>query len=104
MGGVVTDDVERVLPAPGGHDFERSPVLERPREVADLAVLLHGERGAREPRADRRGGVGSGGAVGKFERGAVGERDLHGRDATRGAAASAPTWRFLRTGGADPPV
>src|SRR5207302_1569986 len=38
---------------------------------------LHGQRGAREPRPDRRGGVGAGRAVAELQRLAVGKRHGH---------------------------
>ena len=65
--GVVADEVERVLPALAVTISSARAVVERAREVAHLAVDLDGERGAREPGADRGGGVGAGGAVGKLE-------------------------------------
>ena len=66
------------------------PRDERPREVAQLAVLAHGERGAREAGADRGGGVGAGGAVGKLELGAVGKRDVHADHCHSTPVASEP--------------
>ena len=77
VGGVVADEVERVLPAAIGDDLQRLVGLQRLREVAQLAVLLDGQGGARQPRADRSGGVGAAGALGKLERRAIGEGDLH---------------------------
>ena len=74
--GVVADDVQRAV-ALRRDDLQRLAGHERAREVAHLAVLAHGERGAREARADRRGGVGAGGAVGELELGAVGKGDVH---------------------------
>jgi len=59
-----------------GDDLEGT-LLERRVEVAQIAVLSHAERGARQTLADRPRGVGAGGAVGELERGAVGKRDLH---------------------------
>ena len=75
--GVVADEVQRVLPAAIGDDLQRLVGLQRLREVAHLAVLLDRQRGARQPGADRRGGVGAAGALGKLERRAVGEGDPH---------------------------
>ncbi len=76
---VVTNQVERVLPALRRDDLERDPVLQRAREVADLAVDLDGQRGAREAGADRGGGVSAARAVRKVEQRAVGEGDVHRR-------------------------
>ena len=80
-----------------------SPAHERAREVAHLAVLAHGERGAREARADRRGGVGAGRAVGELELGAVGKGDVHAathcaqpRRQSRSHAVRRATCRFVR--------
>ena len=42
-----------------------------------MTVLANRQRGARETLADRRCGVGSGGAVLELEGGPVGESDLH---------------------------
>ena len=62
----------------------RSPSCERPREVAQLAVDLHGQRGAREAGADGGGEVGARGAVVEVLAGAVRQLDLHSRrDASR---------------------
>ena len=58
-------------------DLQRLARHERAREVAHLAVLAHGERGAREARADRGGRVGAGRAVGELELGSVGKGDVH---------------------------
>ena len=77
VGGVVADEVERVLPAAIGDDLQGLVGLQRLGEVAQLAVLLDGQGGARQPRADRSGGVGAAGALGKLERRAIGEGDLH---------------------------
>ncbi len=74
---VVADEVERVLPALGRDDLQRGAVVERPREVAHLAVDPDGERRAGEPGADRGGRVGAGGAIGKVELRAVGQGDVH---------------------------
>ena len=59
--GVVADQLERLGRALG-HDLDPLPVGERTREVADVAVDLDGERGAREAGADRGRQVGAGGA------------------------------------------
>jgi hypothetical protein len=75
--GVVADEVERVLSAAIGDDLQRLVGLQGQREVAQLAVLLDRQGGAREPGADRSGGVGAAGALGKLERRAVREGDLH---------------------------
>jgi hypothetical protein len=75
--GVVADEVQGLLPAALGHDLQRLAGLQRRREVADAAVLLDGQRGARQPRADLGGSVGARGAFGQLERVAVGEGDLH---------------------------
>jgi hypothetical protein len=77
VGGVVADELERVLAAAIGDDLQRLVGLQGQREVAQLPVLLDGQRGARQPRPDRRGGIGATGALGKLERRAVGKRDLH---------------------------
>ncbi len=77
VGGVVADDVQRVR-ALGRDDLQRRTGHERACEVAHLAVLAHGERGAGEAGADRRGGVGAGGAVGERELRAIGKGDVHG--------------------------
>ena len=58
-------------------DLDPRAVVERPREVADLAVHLDRERGAREALADRARGVEAGGAVCEFELRVVGQVDLH---------------------------
>ena len=71
VGGVVADQIERVLPAAVGDDLKRrrlcaAPVRtrgERPRQVAEFTVDLDREGRPREPGADRRGGVSAGGAV-----------------------------------------
>ena len=47
--GVVADEVERVLAAAIGDDLQRLVGLQRQREVAQLPVLLDGQRGARSP-------------------------------------------------------
>ncbi len=83
VGRVVADEVERVLPAAGGDDLERLVRLQRAREIAHVAVLADGERGAGEPRTDRRRGVGARGALGQVERRAVGKRDVHLPDGIR---------------------
>ena len=76
----------------GGDDLDRLAVGERLREVDDPAVVVgrpvallrlvavedaDGHRGPGEAGADVGGEVGSGGAVGKFTDGAVGEGDAH---------------------------
>jgi hypothetical protein len=77
VGGVVADEVQRVLPAAIGDDLQRLVGLERPREVAQGAVLLDGQGGAGQAGADGRGRVGAAGALLELERSAVRERDLH---------------------------
>ena len=52
-------------------------VGQRAREVAQLAVDLDRQRGARQPGADGGRGVGAGGAVGELELGAVREGGVH---------------------------
>jgi hypothetical protein len=74
--GIVADDVQGVRRL-GGDDLQRRAGDERAREVAHLAVLAHGERGARKARPDRRGGVRAGRAVGQLELGAIGKGDVH---------------------------
>ena len=81
VGGVVADEVER-LGALGGDDLQRA-LDERRGEVADLALLHDGQRGAGEAGADGRRGVGAGGAVGQLERRAVGEGDVHAPEVIR---------------------
>ena len=66
VGGVVADDVERVLTGAVGDDLQRLAVDQRAREVAHLAVLADGQRGAGQPRPDGRRGVGARGAVGEL--------------------------------------
>src|SRR6185436_14208228 len=74
-------------------DLERRIRDERAGEVANLAVLLDGERRAREAGPDRRGGVGAGRAVGEVERSAVGKRDLHVRTMLREHRRGSPERR-----------
>ncbi len=86
--GVVADQLQGLRPVVFSEDRELRPVGQWAREVAHLgtrAVVgvptdgdLDRERGAREARPDRGGGVGAGGAVGQLERVAVGECDRHG--------------------------
>ena len=82
----------------------RVAVVERPREIAQLAVDLHGQRGAREARADRGGEVGAGGAVVEVLAGAVGQLDLHrgGMLAACAARPSAPRTARELAGGFEP--
>ena len=75
--GVVADEIEGVLAAAIGDDLERLVGLERQREVAQLPVLLDGQRGARQSRPDGRGGIGAARPFGELERRAIGKRDLH---------------------------
>ena len=55
----------------------RAPSCSGARQVAQRAVDLHRERRAREPGADRGGGVGAGGAVVELQLGLVGQEDPH---------------------------
>ena len=87
--GVVADQRQRLLPRAFGQDLElRRPVAVGRRgqlaaEVPQLAVDLDRQRGASQTRADRRGGIGAGGAVGQAQRRAVGKHVVHaGRDAS----------------------
>ena len=83
MGGVVADQLERLGRAVG-HDLDALAVGERQREIAHLPVHLHGQRGAREPRADGGGEVGAAGAFLQLLAAAVGKLDPHSRrDASR---------------------
>ena len=63
--GVVADQLER-LGIAVGDDRDLRAVGQRRGEVAQLAVDLDRERGARQPGADRGGEVGAGGAVGEL--------------------------------------
>ena len=88
MGGVVADDIERAVGF-RRDDLQRLARLQRPCEVAQLAVLAHGERGAREAGADRGGGIGARRAVGELELGSVRKGDVHAPIVTGTAADAA---------------
>ena len=114
--GVVADELDRVpVVALGGDDLDALAVVERRREVADPALVVgaavvpvgavgvehpDGERGARQPAADRGGQVGAGGAVFELALGAVGKGHAHRsadasgirtRSIVRGGRAATPT-------------
>ena len=87
--GVVADEVQGVLAAAIGDDLQRLVGVERPREVAQLPVLLDGQRGARQPRPDGGGGIGAARPFGELERRAIGKRDLHRSRCYASAVATA---------------
>ena len=82
MSGVVANERERLLPTPVGEDLELGRVRavlggQRAREVAQLTVDLDGQRCARQPRPDGRGGVGARGAVVEGQLGPVWQLVVH---------------------------
>jgi hypothetical protein len=83
VGGVVADQPERVIAALGGDDLDLRPVLDRRRQVAQLAVDPDAERRARQALADRAGDVEASGALGDVESRLVGELNRHGVEPTR---------------------
>src|SRR5581483_6695538 len=87
VGAVVADQLER-LRARWRHDLDLGPGRELGRQIPQLAVHLHGERIAGEPRPDRGRGVGAARAVGELERRSVRKLDLHAGDASGAPAAS----------------
>ena len=99
VGGVVADEpqevvAERTIGAPRD-DLDRRTVLERRREVGQPPVRADRERRPRQARADGGRRVGSGGAVGQLELGAVGQ--LHSHDPKLSARrATGPARPFRR--------
>src|SRR5207248_11603160 len=95
VGGVVTDQVERLLPASIGEDLELAGVAvavgERPREVAQLAVDLDRERRLRKSWADRRRRVSARRALRERQRLAVGKLVVQ-----RAADGRPSRWRLAR--------
>jgi hypothetical protein len=69
---VVADQAERAV-ALGGQDRNRSAVVHRQRQVAQLAVDLDRQRRTRQPGADRGRDVGAAGPIGELERLSVGQ-------------------------------
>jgi hypothetical protein len=96
--GVVADEPQRahaVLGAPRSDDLDPVPVVERRSQVAQVRLGAvtrdpDTERGAGEALADRPSGVGAGGAVGKLQWRAVGERDLHAAPKVPGPRSRSP--------------
>ena len=93
--GVVADDVQRAV-AGRRDDLQRLARHERPREVAHLPVLAHGDRGAGQARPDRGGRVGTRRAVGELELGSIGQRDVHRSHASDAAPPGPASNRRLR--------
>src|SRR3546814_18858083 len=60
MGEVVADKLQRVRLVLRRHQRERRVGLERPPEVAQLAIDARGERGLQQPGADACGDIGGG--------------------------------------------
>jgi hypothetical protein len=94
VGGVVADQVERVLAAVGD-DLDALIVAQRRRQVTHLAADPHGERSLRQARADRSREICAGGAVRELQLLAVGKGHLHRSDANQRARRrrSARKWR-----------
>ena len=94
--GVVADQLQR-LGALVRDDLDPLAVLDRRREIAELAVDLERERGLRQPRTDRGGGVGTCGAGIELELGVIGQLDPdHAAKSSRGR--SHPACRDARLG------
>ena len=102
--GVMADDVERAV-ARRRDDLQRLPGHERTRKIAHLAVLAHRERGPRQPRTDRRGGIRAGRAVVELELGSVWKGDVHGPIVTSRArfSSSRPPRQGRAPAGSSPP-
>src|SRR5438067_6392644 len=76
VGGVVAEEGEGVRAAVGD-DLDRLAVVQRRRQVAQIAVHLDRQRRPRQTLADRARGIRAGGAVLELELLAVGEGDVH---------------------------
>src|SRR3546814_11782020 len=83
MGEVVADKLQRVRLVLRRHQRERRVGLERPPEVAQLAIDARGERGLQQPGADACGDIGGGRSGRNPSHRAIRKRDGEGSEERR---------------------